>query len=345
MRDLEEPWLYIRAQVTLFEHALALIPSGATASLADIQRSSDSIVRSALRQALVAITDLERAIPSAHRAFILCLIGALCRRVDASEVKLDVYTRLALWERVWISLTQSSTASLSSDERWARCVEMSSAISRIGWHLRQDPLWSPAHVLAQRDAFEAEEILVELINHQTESTLTATIAPLDTDILHGLDFSVCRAEPAARGWIQFSTSAEESLNRQKLKKLKRSAAVTLLSPWTLARHLRALSPERRDRFWDEVGEEEPHQHIAQSRAIARILTNLCHHVNGNMRRPQARPLRPKDRAFLALITHFLGAHLGRRAARSHRPRRGWPPLATGLDMEVRQLLASIRSPR
>jgi hypothetical protein len=261
--------------------------------------------------------------------------------MDATDVKVDVYTRLALWERLWLSLAREQMSQLSVNACWDQCVDYSVAISHIGWRLKNDLHWSPAHVQSQRDSFGAEEAIVALINHSSALTsLSATVAPLDADVLHGLDLSLKRSKPPARAWIQFSLSAEEGLNTKKLRQLKRSAAVALLSPWTLSRYLRARTQAQQALVWRALAITPPRDLRAQSRAIAKALELLSDHINADRHYLDTALLSHAHQALSDLIICFLQEHIGRKAARSYRPHKKLPPVSDILEAEFTQLLCS-----
>ena len=274
--ELEAPWSSLRRHVNRFEHALAQLPEDLK-DHGSLQTQLDVLTRSVLDQAIDALVQLRGLVPTAYDQLNISLSGTLSRRLDASEVKLDVYTRLALWERLWLNLQRDRIESFSENQCWARCVTLSSAIARIGWQLKSDPLWSPAHVYEQRHTFYAEEAIAQLINsRRDELCLTVDVAPLDADILHGLDLSIKRSQPKARGWIQFSLSAEGDLNLKKLSKVRRSAAIALLSPWTLAQYLRDQPRARQHLFWEVSGEGAASSLQTQARLITRsLVVTIC----------------------------------------------------------------------
>ena len=348
MGELHDPWIELRRCVLRFEHALALIPSGLISPDMPVSRllseDADPVIYSAVRQICDAIVQMREMIPSRHQRLVSSLMGTLCRRMDATELRIDVYTRLALWERLWLSLVREQTSQLSVNACWNRCVDYSVAISHIGWRLKNDLYWSPAHVQSQRDSFGAEEAIVALINQSSVLTsLSATVAPLDADVLHGLDLSLKRSKPPARAWIQFSLSAEEGLNTKKLRQLKRSAAVALLSPWTLARDLRDRTQAQQAQVWRALATTPPRDLQAQSRVIAQALELLFDHINADRHHVDIAPLSHAHQALSDLIISFLQEHIGRKAARSYRPHKKLPPVSDILEVELNQLLGSFHS--
>ena len=111
------------------------------------------------------------------------------------------------------------------------------AITSLTIYMKADPLWSPADIRRIKGDFFAEESLCYLLN-QGRKNLHFSLAPLQVDILSAIDFSVKRSKPnRARASFQLSLSAESSLNQQKLLRQKKSAAIAVISPYTLTKFL------------------------------------------------------------------------------------------------------------
>lgn len=345
---LQGGWHQLRRLILDFERAFSLIhhqgEMGRDVSQCEISRSA---IRSAL-EALEYLSALEA--PHGHKisGSLRC---SLARRLDGQDIQLEIYTRLALWERLWITLStiHRDTDDESVEERCARaCISMSEAIARISEQLRSDPRWSPATVYERRGDLEAEVAIVNLINqHPLFDGFSAELAPLDADILHGLDLSVRRAAPRARGWLQLSLSAEEELNRTKLRRLKRSAAVGLLSPWTLAAlcmksHVSAHQshPEGSSlgASAHAFGVESPQllaldlnlDFNASQRHNARLIARPLEELFATLGDSSGSRVTREYTALIKLIRLYLEQILGRRAARKYRLQRGLPesPLAT-----------------
>ena len=87
-------------------------------------------------------------------------------------------------------------------------------------------------MIERRADFYAEASIADQISRISD--LEVKLAPLEADLLKGLDLSVKRRAPRARSWVQLSLSGEEASHTKKRAQMKRSAANCLLSPWTLA---------------------------------------------------------------------------------------------------------------
>ena len=315
--------------------------------------SQCEITRSSIRATLKALDHLSALEAPYGHAISESLRCSLARRLEGQDIQLEIYTRLALWERLWItlSLIHRDTEDEGVEERCAQaCVSMSEAVARISEQLRSDPQWSPAVVYERRGDLEAEVAIVNLINqHQLFDVFSAELAPLDADILHGLDLSVRRVTPRARGWLQLSLSAEEELNRKKLRRLKRSAAVGLLSPWTLAglcmkphvkSHVSAQQshPDSSQGATHELEVEPPQQLAidlnldlnASQRHNARLIARPLEELLATQRGTSGSRATREHTAIIKLIRLYLEQVLGRRATRKYRLQRGLPesPLAT-----------------
>ena len=340
--DLDNPWAQLRRHIFNFEHALALIPSeqNLRGSLPLLKAHSDPVVCSALDQLIRSVAQVDVLVPQKHHQLVSSLIRMLCRRLDAIEVRLDVYTRLALWERLWLTLHREQMSHQSMTWCWQHCVDVSFAIAHIGKALKKDPLWSPAYVRQQRDSFDAEEAMVALINHRSSEThFTASRAPLDADILHGIDLSIKCTNPSARAWVQFSLSAEQEINSQKLRRLKQSPATIFLSPWTLARYLGDQTQKQQDHFWDAFEVNSPRTLKVQSRLIALALASVCKRINTTPMSLQTALLQIPERELDHLVICFLRDHIGRRSHRPYRPHKSLPSVSEVLESEVRMEVA------
>ena len=141
-------------------------------------------------------------------------------------------------------------------------------------------------------------------------------------MIAGLDLSVRRKKPRASAWVQVSLSGEESTHLKKTAQLKRSAALSLLSPWTLAEVIEE-SDGINHRLWTHLG-------VSPSISWKRETTarNLAKHLRLllgvsleelNRQSPTAVDAR---RELITLCIHLLTHRLGQRAPRSYKPQQG-----------------------
>ena len=240
---------------------------------------------------------------------------------------IGVETRLAIWERVIAQVSDELTL-FRSDEQvregkghllhisrlfWSHSLNKAEEVYSIVSSLRTDPHWRSSHVRARKSDYRAERQLVELINtsHQVNGII-ASLAPLEADLLHGLDISVRRKSPRASAWLQFSLSAENKLNQHKLIQLKKSAAVALLSPWTLHEFL--MQREDVQESSRLFSHDRPHTAIARARSIGETLLLL---LQGSY----SSELEPACRELEVLIAQFISSVLGKPASRRYRPKK------------------------
>ncbi len=188
------------------------------------------------------------------------LIAYTWARAMERITPLSLSTRLGMWSRLWISLSwrygQEEWKKRPLDQSIAKSVrDHVRSLNIIAVNLRSDPYWSTADLYKQRGDFFAEESLAYLLSQR--SSFSVSLAPLEADVLQGLDLSVKRKSPKAKGWIQLSLSGEGDVHLKKIERLKRSAACCVLSPWSLCEYLRTpeLSPAERllrDSLWTKL---------------------------------------------------------------------------------------------
>lgn len=327
--ELEPSWDLIRREVLNFERALALISPQLQAKERSVIGSLDVITRSALEDSLRSLSRLKETSATYGDAVVMSLERSLARRLLGWDIQVSLYTRLALWERLWIALSTPSRPLAVDQGPHYRA--MGSEIARVAAALKSDPLWSPVHVYQRRLDFQAERAIAQIMNHSSGfEGISAECAPLDADLLHGLDLSVKREHPKARAWIQVSLSAERELNQSKLKRLKRSAAVALLSPWTLAGVLISIEPSRSVALCSALKLNPSASQESTARKISQILKALTLHVELNADPPDD----SARRAIITLMRSLIERSLGRKASRKYLIQRGAPEAPEHLLYEL-----------
>lgn len=220
-------------------------------------------------------------------------------------------TRLTMWEHTLLRSRPSIKLASS---------EIGRAYSRLGhelfWmitQLRSDPLWNTSTFRKHAQDFQSELWFVELINEHPElEGYQSQIAPLEGDLLYGVDLSIQRSSPRGRAWIQLTLSAEEDIHQKKRKRLSRSAASGLLSPYTLQQCAdQHLSTKEFQMLWSSISDHPP---PCSSTARARFIKEGL-----------LRFIRAKDTAIpfplARLIKKNIDGILGRPAKRKFRPKR------------------------
>lgn len=279
--------------VESIEHLIATLPQISSTS-GEKGREEDSVDSVLTQLSTVSRLELERLRTSRERVSSLAqgdvsylkiiemiylqFVSYTWCRLNGLSPRISAQTRLSLWHRLWISYEWR----WGVDQHLERAIDLDCLLS-INAHLesinlicakfRSDPLWNPRHVHERRSDFFAEESIAMLVSERSE--LQVTTAPLEADILEGLDLSVRSQRPKARGWLQVSMSGEEKVHRVKNRKLNRSAAISLLSPWTISEliHERARA---RDPVWKLLGinPSPSWSHENYAREIAQLFRSL-----------------------------------------------------------------------
>ena len=218
------------------------------------------------------------------KQFLAELRCQLSLKLEGKGTRLSVYSRLSVWERLWTAWRwQYGFDSLEYHRLSLRdlkdCLGTCRALTAMTWYMKSDPLWSPTKIRQAQSDFFSEASLCYALN-QFSSHLSFGLAPLEADILAALDISVKRAKPnRAKAWFQFSLSAEKSLNNKKLSRLNKSAAIALISPYTLTLFLKESSDNIELRkIYDQLklGPKEP-AHImpeTYARELAKLMKKL-----------------------------------------------------------------------
>ena len=228
-------------------------------------------------------------------------------------------TRSALWQRLWLSSQWHWGA-----EAWAvRPLEKKDlnqvrahlkSMNQICVHFKSDPLWNPQQVIKRRADFFAEASIADQISRLSD--LEVKLAPLEADILKGLDLSVKRRAPRARSWVQLSLSGEEASHLKKQTQMKRSAANCLLSPWTLATLIEE-GEGMSHRIWPLLGLSPSISWTRQTtaRELAYHLRRLFGVVRSDLSIDNTTAMRARTEV-CSLFIELIERNLGKPAARS-----------------------------
>ena len=218
------------------------------------------------------------------KQFLAELGCQLSLQLEGKGTRLSVYTRLSVWERLWtVWRWQYGFDSLEHHRLnlndLKNCLGTCRALVAMTWYMKSDPFWSPMKICQAQSDFFSEASLCYALNRFSRH-LDFVVAPLEADILAALDISVKRAKPnKAKAWFQFSLSAEKSLNTKKLSRLKKSAAIALISPYTLALFLKERSNDmvlRKIHDQLRLGPMEPRSIITDTyaRELAKLMKKL-----------------------------------------------------------------------
>ena len=205
-------------------------------SLQAVKRSYNTLL------SLMLTDQIEHSFQRTWKQVLLELRRQISLRLEGIGLQLSVHSRLSVWERFWTSLRwrygsdsiENHHLNLSDLKAF---LDTCQAITSLTMHMKADPLWSLSDVRRTKGDFFAEESLCQLLN-QYQENLQFSLAPLEVDILSAIDLSVKRSKPnRARASFQFSLSAEDLLNQQKILRQKNSAAIAVISPYTLTKFL------------------------------------------------------------------------------------------------------------
>lgn len=235
---------------------------------------------------------------------------------------LAIQTRLSLWERLWISIKwrhgqNTFERHRLTQEDQKKCLDFIRSLSQISISLKTDPSWSVRHVHDQKESFFAEESLCYVLN-RFDPNLRLNLAPLVADVLYGVDLSARRKDPRAKGWLQFTLSGEQELNLKKLHRLRSSAAVAIVSPWTLSEFLLNAPTPLLVQTLKALGHDQPMRPNHNFERIARFISQEMRRLFGVTKQQVDRPINTSKYDALAyLISRLINAKLGQKARRSY----------------------------
>jgi hypothetical protein len=236
---------------------------------------------------------------------------------------LAIQTRLSLWERLWISIKwrhgqDTFERHRLTQEDQQKCLDFIRSLTQVSLSLKTDPGWGVRHVHDQKESFFAEESLCYVLN-RFDPNLRLNLAPLVADVLYGVDLSARRKNPRAKGWLQVTLSGEKELNLKKLNRLRSSAAVAIVSPWTLSEFLLSAPAPLLFKTLKDLGHEHPIRPNHNFEGMARFISQEMRRLFGVTKQQIDQvSSTSKYNAIMSLISLFIHAKLGQKARRSYK---------------------------